>query len=587
MYSGGPDESFDGCFRTYQGGAAYAGITDDKDSAMLISKCLKGAALAYFDQTMTSNGNDLHRVCCAIRAQFHTPETDARLRYRWEKTIITSVLKRMAKERKQPSLEQAFDETYRELRDIQEDLPPGVKSNSEMHIRLFHAMKGIEECEPATINPPPTVAGLAASIRLVIQKKSSSQAKPFAQISREKCEPESHFIDRYFRHTPGIRGNRNQGQDTWDYRWNPPGYGQSPRGRMEPKDNRSFVCFDRNCYSTNHPQEEHEKAYAKILGKKARAYFANTLVDDEVLWNAAGIDDPNAFIANFSFPCDESPDSPPLTFQDQDQSDNRFLEDFETPHSGAFFLGCDDTDTTTELGFYRELLNASAFHAITKERPRIGLKWHENRWIMIDTGAAKGNTAGKAQVIAMQDFLGFQAPQIKPNKEPINCNFGIGSAKSEVIITLGVPIGYLTAQVSFHVVPADIPFILCIDDMDRIGVHLINTRNILYHEATGEFSEVTRFFNHPFLLWDPASRCFFSRAELERLHRRFNHPSPEKLYTLLCRAEAGRENSHLKNNTHDLVQLISKRCGNFWRRAAAPQRFRFRMKDADDTEFTR
>ena len=68
MYSGGPDESFDGCFRTFQREAAYAGIMDDKDAAMLMSKCLKGAALAYFDQTMTSNGNDLHRVCCAIRA---------------------------------------------------------------------------------------------------------------------------------------------------------------------------------------------------------------------------------------------------------------------------------------------------------------------------------------------------------------------------------------------------------------------------------------------------------------------------------------------------------------------------------------
>ena len=105
---------------------------------MLMSKCLKGAALAYFDRTMTSNGNDLHRVCCAIRAQFRTPETDARLRYRWETTTITSGLKRLAKEGKQPSLEQAFDETYRELRDIQEDLPPGVNSNSEMHIRLLN-----------------------------------------------------------------------------------------------------------------------------------------------------------------------------------------------------------------------------------------------------------------------------------------------------------------------------------------------------------------------------------------------------------------------------------------------------------------
>ena len=324
----------------------------------------------------------------------------------------------MAKEGKQPSLEQAFDETYRELRDIQEDLPPGVNSNSEMHIRLLNAVKGIEECEPATINPPPTVAGLAASIRLVIQKKSSSQVKPFAQISRETCELETHFIDRRFRHTSGIRGNRNQGQDTRDYRRNPPGYGQRPRRRMEPKDKRSFVCFNCNCYSTNHPKEEREKAYAKRLRTKARAYFANTLVDDDVLWNAAGIDDPNAFMANFSFPCDKSPDSPPLTFQDQDQSDNRFLENFETPHSEAFFLDCVDTDTSTELGLYRELLNASAFHAITKERPRIGLKWHENRYygITIDTDAAKGNTAGKAQVIAMQDFLGFQAHRSNPTK---------------------------------------------------------------------------------------------------------------------------------------------------------------------------
>src|SRR5438552_18600454 len=99
----------------------------------------------------------------------------------------------------------------------------------------------------------------------------------------------------------------------------------------------------------------------------------------------------------------------------------------------------------------------------------------------------------------MQQFLGAQASKIKPLLQ-LTCNFGIESIRSKGVIYLIFPIGRRLAMAAFHIIPADIPFILCINDMDKLGINLINTEKVIWHKATGESSPITRFFDHPFLL---------------------------------------------------------------------------------------
>jgi hypothetical protein len=54
------------------------------------------------------------------------------------------------------------------------------------------------------------------------------------------------------------------------------------------------------------------------------------------------------------------------------------------------------------------------------------------------------------------------------------------------------------SQVEFHVVKAKTPFLLCLADMDRLGVYLDNLRNVLITKDLSVL--VVRRFGHSFLL---------------------------------------------------------------------------------------
>ena len=53
--------------------------------------------------------------------------------------------------------------------------------------------------------------------------------------------------------------------------------------------------------------------------------------------------------------------------------------------------------------------------------------------------------------------------------------FGKGTAISLSIIRVQTPLEYIT----FHIIPTNTPFLLCIKDMDRLGVKLNNFKNML------------------------------------------------------------------------------------------------------------
>src|SRR6185437_7758466 len=322
-----------------------------------------------------------------------------------------------------------------------------------------------------------------------------------ARARANSPNPSAHYVERHYNRAPGLPGTRQRKEQEN----NAPGRRQKPKGPC-------FVCWKRGCWSSNHPLNERKAAYEKHVGKKKAQQYI-TIVDDDELWAKMGIADPSVYVAHTGRNREDSDEEETK----EEEEDLALPLDFSTPPGPApntFFL---HSSLAPEEDLINSLGNAATYHAATRKMPKTTVRWEKNRWygIMIDTGAARGNTAGKAQVIAMQQFLGAQAPKIEPSSQ-LTCNFGIGSTRSEGVIHLTFPIGRRTAMATFHVVPADIPFILCINDMDRLGINLINTENVIRHEATGESSPITRFFDHPFLLWDPSLQCFFSEAELCR-----------------------------------------------------------------------
>ena len=110
---------------------------------------------------------------------------------------------------------------------------------------------------------------------------------------------------------------------------------------------------------------------------------------------------------------------------------------------------------------------------------------------MVDTGAARISTAGKRQY---QAYIKTFGPTSLNTAELVSVRFGISNISSIRSIKVEIPIRTAT----FYIVEADTPFLLCLQDIDRIGAYYNNiTDQIVY---PGGLYLVTRRFSHPFII---------------------------------------------------------------------------------------
>lgn len=82
---------------------------------------------------------------------------------------------------------------------------------------------------------------------------------------------------------------------------------------------------------------------------------------------------------------------------------------------------------------------------------------------MVDTGAARRSKAGETQYLAYCKTIGKE-PKIDPS-HAARCHFGIRFSQSKGIARIFFPIGPLWLSLEDHIVSADIPILLPIDDM--------------------------------------------------------------------------------------------------------------------------
>jgi hypothetical protein len=112
---------------------------------------------------------------------------------------------------------------------------------------------------------------------------------------------------------------------------------------------------------------------------------------------------------------------------------------------------------------------------------------------MPDSGAAGISSAGEPQVLALQK----RDPTIQLNTSTAGSNrirFGKGTATVKGVIRVPTPLGTIT----FYVVPTNTPFLLCLQDMDAMGVRFDNLKNILIQG--NKIMPVVRKWGHPWML---------------------------------------------------------------------------------------
>lgn len=289
------------------------------------------------------------------------------------------------------------------------------------------------------------------------------------------------------------------------------------------------------------------------------------------------------------------------------QQTNQNAEPATSLFTSAFFTSDDNPNLALATELTEELLNKAAAHFLDtlanpmteseNEKPpaenenlrstdgTMDSFISEHRYsheqfqgILIDSGAAEWSTAGYGQFLAYKsaakgvilDTSTAGTAGIKFGAcEPLR---SIGS------VDVRTPIG----DIRFHVVEAMTPFLLSLKDLDRLHVYFDNTRNLLIGPKSDMSTPVIQRFGHPFLVWDQTysyylletlndNPCFLTETELRRLHRRFGHPSTEKLYRVLERAGHDIEREALKH--------INKVCEHCQKYGKSPGRFRFTIRD--------
>lgn len=137
---------------------------------------------------------------------------------------------------------------------------------------------------------------------------------------------------------------------------------------------------------------------------------------------------------------------------------------------------------------------------------------------------------------------------------------------------------------SFHarVSNGDSPLILGLSDHRRLGMNVCSISNTVTM-GDGSILPLKSMRGHLFLVWKPAAEeTLYTTPELKRLHRRFGHPSTEKLIQFLERCDA----DQIDSQTSKTLEQIAKSCNGCQRSSKAPVRFRVSIP-SDMFEFNR
>jgi hypothetical protein len=205
----------------------------------------------------------------------------------------------------------------------------------------------------------------------------------------------------------------------------------------------------------------------------------------------------------------------------------------------------------------------------------------EFKRILVDCDAAERSIEDMNQFKALQRISNNLALNKKTVESSIK--FEIDNTLTLGFIDLNIPLEMIT----FHIVEVNTPFLLCLNDFDRLGIYFNNLINeIVQYEHTSKERRhpVIRRYGHAFLLWKmliqslilefiEENSCLLTEVELRRLHRRFGHSSARRLYEIL-------ERSGHEIESHAIEHLI-KFCHHCQMHGKFLGRFIFSIRDED------
>jgi hypothetical protein len=155
--------------------------------------------------------------------------------------------------------------------------------------------------------------------------------------------------------------------------------------------------------------------------------------------------------------------------------------------------------------------------------------------------------------------------------------FGSKVPSSLGLIKIQIPVPGPTKLIKllFEVVDLDIPLMLGLEFLEKHKLNPLSVHNKLWSVDGNWTMPIVRKNGHLYLCWDNTHVVNYSRTKLDRLHRRFFHPSAEKLWNLLNSAYP----DAMCSDTLSLLKEISSSCEACLRYSTAPISFQLRMQD--------
>ena len=521
---------------------------------------LRGNAFTYYYNYLVKKKLPFDEVVKDMERRYEGESFRRNQLAKWESTSFKDTLAKHPDK----STSECFDILVTELQGIQTKLSENMQHDEFLITKLSNACRPVKECETASNSP----FQLSNNLPTFIDNMKTAIAT-YESINGKQRPPESllqqqHTVNmterRYYSNRPRNTFTPNTRHPTLNRRTAGPDY------RSKPK-KRCFVCRKEGCWSNNHPQAEQNASKERFRKRNFNQIYNAYLAEYE------GEEEDEEALQEEAFQAAEEAFNKAVL----DEDDEEYEEEREPT---TFFTSCGELPREEARELAANMANMACYHALTTlSLPRHDMlrsryssgKFHG---ICIDTGAATISSVGLGQYEAYNTIQ----PSPIDTKNLVNVKFGKGTTAASIgVVKINSPIG----QVEFHVLRTDTPFLLCLGDMDKLKVHFNNLTNIL-HAPDGEL-RIIRRFGHPFLTWDvsPTNQsedifdCFLTETELRRLHRRFGHPSVERLQRVLERAGHDVDNAILKQ--------LTKICHQCQKHGKAPIRFRFTLRD--DVEF--
>jgi hypothetical protein len=155
--------------------------------------------------------------------------------------------------------------------------------------------------------------------------------------------------------------------------------------------------------------------------------------------------------------------------------------------------------------------------------------------------------------------------------------------------------------ITFHIVKINTPFLLCLNDLNRLSIYFNNLINEMIQKILNQITKnqnttkfqisskirrhlVIRRYDHAFLLrkiftysliaeFIDENSCLLIEIELRRLHRRFDHFSARRLYEILMRSD------HIVESR--VIEQLNKYYHHCQVHEKSFERFSFSIRDAD------